>query len=121
MLGADALVLCTLASGEEYRASDSYSAPRPGPDEPVHVVVREPDRSTHLFDARDGRATRAMKGWVRVREAGLGYLLILPAMVVFGVFTFFPFIENFDLAAHKTPPYKGLPSPYVGATSSSTW
>ncbi len=55
-----------------------------------------------------------MKGWAKVREAGLGYLLILPAMAVFGVFTFFPFIENFDLAAHKTPPYKGLPSPYVG-------
>lgn len=55
-----------------------------------------------------------MRRWHRVREAGLGYLFILPALAVFGVFTFFPFVGNFDLAAHKTPIYPGEPSPYVG-------
>ncbi len=54
VLGAEALVLCTLASGEEMIVRQTYSAPRPGPDEPVHVVVREPDRSAHLFDAATG-------------------------------------------------------------------
>jgi sn-glycerol 3-phosphate transport system permease protein len=50
----------------------------------------------------------------KAREAGLGYLLILPALVVFGVFTFFPFVKNFDLAAHQVAPYPGYPSPWVG-------
>lgn len=50
----------------------------------------------------------------RVREAGLGYLLVLPAVAVFGVFVFYPFVENFRLALYETPPYPGLPSHYVG-------
>lgn len=50
----------------------------------------------------------------RVREAALGYLLLLPALAVFGVFVFYPFVENFRLALYQTPPYPGLPSHYVG-------
>lgn len=50
----------------------------------------------------------------RVREAALGYLLVLPALVIFGVFVFYPFVENFRLALYQTPPYPGLPSRYVG-------
>jgi sn-glycerol 3-phosphate transport system permease protein len=50
----------------------------------------------------------------RLREAALGYLLILPALGVFGLFVFYPFAENFRLALYQTPPYPGLPSRYVG-------
>ena len=50
----------------------------------------------------------------RVREAALGYLLLVPALAVFGVFTFYPFVENFRLALYRTPPFPGLPSHYVG-------
>jgi sn-glycerol 3-phosphate transport system permease protein len=50
----------------------------------------------------------------RVREAGLGYLLLLPALCVFGVFVFYPFARNFKLALYQTPPYPNLPSTYVG-------
>lgn len=50
----------------------------------------------------------------RVREAALGYLLLAPALLVFGVFIFYPFAENFRLALYQTPPYPGLPSRYVG-------
>jgi len=50
----------------------------------------------------------------RIKEAGLGYLLILPAMAIFGVFTFYPFVYNLNLAAHRTAPYPGLPSKFVG-------
>lgn len=49
-----------------------------------------------------------------VREAALGYLLVLPALAVFGVFVFYPFVENFRLALYQTPPYPGLPNRYVG-------
>ena len=50
----------------------------------------------------------------RRKEAGLGYLLLLPALVIFAVFTFYPFLKNFKLALYQNPPYPGLPSKYVG-------
>ncbi len=50
----------------------------------------------------------------RRREAGLAYLLLLPALVVFGVFTFYPFFRNFKLMLYQTPPVAGLPAHYVG-------
>lgn len=50
----------------------------------------------------------------RVREAALGYLLILPALFLFALFVFYPFARNFKLALYQTPPYPNLPSHYVG-------
>lgn len=40
--------------------------------------------------------------------------MVLPALIVFGVFTFYPFLKNFKLALYQNPPYPGLPSHYVG-------
>jgi ABC-type sugar transport system permease subunit len=51
-----------------------------------------------------------------VREAGLGYLLILPSLLVFGVFVFYPFFRNFYLGFFRTPPFPGLPKRGVGLT-----
>ena len=48
------------------------------------------------------------------REAALAYLLLLPALVAFGVFTFYPFLRNFKLMLYETPPVPGLPAHYVG-------
>ena len=48
------------------------------------------------------------------REAGLAYLLLVPALAVFGVFTFYPFFRNFKLMLYETPPVPGLPAHYVG-------
>jgi sn-glycerol 3-phosphate transport system permease protein len=50
----------------------------------------------------------------RRREAGLAYLLLLPALAVFGVFTFYPFFRNFKLMLYETPPVPGVPAHYVG-------
>ena len=50
----------------------------------------------------------------RAKESTLGYLLLLPALLIFAVFTFYPFIHNFKLALYQTPPYPNLPSRYVG-------
>lgn len=50
----------------------------------------------------------------RVKEAALAYLLVLPAMAAFGVFVFYPFVNNFRLALYQSPPVPGLPSHYVG-------
>jgi sn-glycerol 3-phosphate transport system permease protein len=50
----------------------------------------------------------------RVREAGLGYLLLAPSVVVFAVFVFYPFLRNFYLGLYRTPPFPGLPKRWVG-------
>jgi sn-glycerol 3-phosphate transport system permease protein len=50
----------------------------------------------------------------RRKEALLGYLLLLPAVAIFGVFVFYPFAYNFKLALYQNPPFPGLPSHYVG-------
>ena len=50
----------------------------------------------------------------RRKEALLAYLLILPAMAVFAVFSFYPFLRNFKLMLYETPPVPGLPAHYVG-------
>jgi len=50
----------------------------------------------------------------RRRDALLGYALVLPSLVLFSVFVFYPFGRNFWLALHRTPPFPGLPKKYVG-------
>jgi sn-glycerol 3-phosphate transport system permease protein len=63
---------------------------------------------------RPGR-TRSTRLRTRLRkEAGLAYLLLVPALAVFAVFTFYPFFRNFKLMLYETPPVPGLPARYVG-------
>jgi sn-glycerol 3-phosphate transport system permease protein len=50
----------------------------------------------------------------RRREIGLAYLLLIPSLVIFGVFVFYPFFRNFYLGFYQTPPFPGLPMRYVG-------
>jgi sn-glycerol 3-phosphate transport system permease protein len=50
----------------------------------------------------------------QAREAGLGYLLLLPAFVIFAVFIFYPFVRNFYLGFYSTPPFPGQPKDFVG-------
>ncbi len=50
----------------------------------------------------------------RRREAALGYAMVLPALVIFAVFVFYPFVKNFQLAFYLNPPFPNLPKRYVG-------
>jgi sn-glycerol 3-phosphate transport system permease protein len=50
----------------------------------------------------------------KTREAALGYLLVLPSLLVFGTFVFYPFFKNFQLSLYRTPPFPNLPKRYVG-------
>jgi sn-glycerol 3-phosphate transport system permease protein len=50
----------------------------------------------------------------RRREIGLAYLLLLPSLIIFAGFVFYPFFKNFYLGFYKTPPFPGLPTRYVG-------
>lgn len=49
-----------------------------------------------------------------MREAALGYLLILPALAAFGVFVFYPLVKTAYLGFFLAPPTPNLPSHYVG-------
>jgi sn-glycerol 3-phosphate transport system permease protein len=49
-----------------------------------------------------------------VREASLGYLLVLPAVAAFGVFVFYPLVKTAYLGFFLAPPTPNLPSKYVG-------
>lgn len=50
----------------------------------------------------------------RRREAGLGYLMLAPSLLIFSVFVFYPFFKNFYLGFFRTPPFPGLPARFVG-------
>ena len=48
------------------------------------------------------------------KERGLAYLLLLPSLLIFGVFIFYPLIKSMYLGLYRSPPFPGLPSTYVG-------
>ncbi len=50
----------------------------------------------------------------RVREAGLAYLMIVPAFGAFCIFVFFPLVKTVYLGFFQVPPFPGLPMKYVG-------
>ncbi len=74
---------------------------------PAPGAAPEPARQNRPADGATLRARRR-------REAGLAYLLLVPALVLFGAFSFYPFLRNFKLMLYETPPVPGLPAHYVG-------
>ena len=50
----------------------------------------------------------------RVRDGGLALALLVPSLVIFGVFVFYPLVHNVYLGFFRSPPFPGLPSTYVG-------
>jgi sn-glycerol 3-phosphate transport system permease protein len=50
----------------------------------------------------------------RRREAALGYALVAPALVVFGVFVFYPLARTAVSGFYRSAPFPGLPSHAVG-------
>ena len=67
-------------------------------------------------DAAEDRpvAMRSRRFSRAVREAGVGYLFVLPALVVFGVFVFYPLVKTAYLGFFTSPPAPNLPPHYVG-------
>jgi ABC-type sugar transport system permease subunit len=52
----------------------------------------------------------------KTREALLGYALVLPPLIIFGTFTFYPFVKNIWLGLYKTPLFPGTPRRWAGLT-----
>ena len=69
------------------------------------VTVEPPAVTPGLSPARRAR---------RRRERALGFGLLVPALIVFGAFIFFPLFKNVYLGFFKNPPFPGLPKRYVG-------
>ncbi len=71
---------------------------------PAEAEAATTERSAHGHGLRRRRR----------KEAGLAYLLLVPALALFGVFAFYPFARNFKLMLYQTPPVPGVPAHYVG-------
>jgi sn-glycerol 3-phosphate transport system permease protein len=65
-------------------------------------------------DARQLAQGRAVSRRRRRRQALLGYALVLPSFVIFGLFVFYPFVRNIQLGLYRTPPFPGVPAEFVG-------
>jgi len=50
----------------------------------------------------------------RARDRGLAALLLVPSLVIFVVFVFYPLVHNAYLGFFRAPPFPNLPSEYVG-------
>ena len=68
-------------------------------------VTDAPSPSRRVRRRRLRRSTRDML---------LGYALVLPSLLIFGTFVFYPFIKNFWLGLYRTPPFPGLPRRWAG-------
>ena len=66
---------------------------------------------------RDGAPGADHRGTLRGRrrhEWAVAYMLLVPALLLFAVFSFYPFFRNFKLMLYETPPVPGVPAHYVG-------
>jgi sn-glycerol 3-phosphate transport system permease protein len=57
---------------------------------------------------------RVLSKSTRRKERALAYLFLLPSLVIFGVFVFYPLVHNVYLGFYRVPPFPGLPKSYVG-------
>src|SRR4051794_40479212 len=63
------------------------------------------------------RRDRQPRAPYRGSEVALAYLMLLPSLLVFGVFVFYPFVKDFQLPFFTAPPKFGAiarPEKYVG-------
>ena len=63
-----------------------------------------------------GPGVRHRRFTTRLRDATTAYLFILPALVVFAVFVFYPLVKTVMLGFYRAPPFPNLPSTYVGVS-----
>jgi len=76
------------------------------------VVTAAPEPEAPAPGPQPVRRRRRLRR--RTRDMLLGYALVLPSLVVFGTFVFYPFVKNFWLGLYSTPPFPGLPRRWVG-------
>ncbi len=70
----------------------------------MSTTVAPPVTAPPVSSAQPPRRRRLKR---RTREALLGYAFVLPSLILFGLFVFYPFLKNFWLGFYKTPPFAG--------------
>jgi len=81
-----------------------HGAPEPTADASVGHPLPTPRASA----ARESRLSP------KVRREAIGYLLVVPALIAFGLFVFYPLVKTAYLGFFTSPPAPNLPSRYVG-------
>ena len=112
-LGHERHVICRLDDGQMVIVRIQSEEAVPGADVDGAVVGRSrtaaPVRRRHRAPDRRVKSRRR-----RTREMSLAYFLLLPSLLIFAVFVFYPFFRNFYLGLYSTPPFPGLPKRWVG-------
>jgi multiple sugar transport system permease protein len=68
----------------------------------------------HPATALPGVASRRSTRSYRVRRMATPYLLLAPAIVVYGVFTVYPIFRQFDISFYNWHIFPGVSNPFVG-------
>src|SRR5208282_6123911 len=61
-----------------------------------------------------GVASRRSTRSYRVRRIATPYLLLAPAIVIYGVFTVYPIFRQFDISFYNWHIFPGVSNPFVG-------
>jgi sn-glycerol 3-phosphate transport system permease protein len=56
----------------------------------------------------------------RLKEAATGYLFLVPALALFGLFVIYPLAKTVYFGFYQTPLFPGLPAKYVGVSQYSS-
>lgn len=78
--------------------------------DPTDTATVEPESTS--IPAPLGRGVRNFSN--RVRESMLAYLLLLPSLIIFGIFAYYPLFRTFWYATHHQSRFRNKPATYVG-------
>lgn len=71
-------------------------------------------REQHLVTSSPGAASRRSVRSHRVRRFATPYLLLVPALVIYAVFTVYPIYRQFDISFFNWHIFPGVSDPFVG-------
>ena len=124
-LGHERHVVCRLADQQLVIVRQDAHEPAPAEESTTFLVADR--RRTARVRRRDRRADQRVSVTATRRRAlarppsvsaaasaSLAYLLLIPSLLIFGVFVFWPLVHNVYLGFYRNPPFPGLPSTYVG-------
>lgn len=72
------------------------------------------DSTRHPATTSPGAAWSKAKGSRRVRRVATPYLLLLPALAIYGVFTVYPIYRQFDISFYNWHIFPGASNPFMG-------
>jgi multiple sugar transport system permease protein len=77
-------------------------------------VSTEADLERHLATTSSGVASGRSARGHRMRRYATPYLLLVPALVIYGVFTIYPIYRQFDISFYNWHIFPGASNPFMG-------